>query len=154
MEIEKETLVDESMEKKEGATPPETPEKRKRGRPRTLRGSVTVKDVVKAVMQTGGHILDTIAVLGLSNGDFYSRFRYNPKVEKALLEARRMGFESVTDVLFTQAMKGDMKAISLYLKYNPIAKENHWVETQTLTFRNEKPLTDDEKKELAKQLFG
>ena len=132
----------------------ETPVKRKRGRPRTLAGTVKVADVVKAVVQTGGHVQDAIAVLGLSNGDFYKRFRYNPKVVKALQEARQIGFESVTDVLYSKALNGDMKAMSLYLKYNPIAKENHWVETQTLTIREDKPLTDEEKKELAKQLFG
>lgn len=129
-------------------------QKRKRGRPRTLRGTVTVSDVEKAVMETGGHIQDTIAVLGLSNGDFYKRFRYNKKVMDALEEARRIGFESVTDVLYKKALNGDLKAVSLYLKFCPIAKENHWVETQTLTIREEKPLSDDEKQNLAKELFG
>lgn len=132
----------------------ETPVKRKRGRPKTLPGTIKVADVVNAVMETGGHVQDTIKVLGMSNGDFYHRWRYNPKVIRALQQAREIGFESVTDVLYAQAVKGDLKACSLYLKYNPLAKQNGWVENQTLTIKEDKPLTDEEKEALKEELFG
>lgn len=132
----------------------ETPVKRKRGRPKTLTGTIKVADVVKAVMETGGHVQDAIKVLGMSNGDFYKRFRYQPKVVQALQQAREIGFESVTDVLYAQALNGDLKAISLYLKYNPLSKQNGWVENQTLTIKEEKPLSPEEKQQLAKELFG
>ena len=156
MEIKEEVKTAELHSAEGGSTPSAdvAPVKRKRGRPRTLPGTVNVADVVKAVMETGGHVQDTISVLGMSNGDFYKRFRHNPKVEKAFAEARRIGFESVTDVLYSLALKGDMKAMSLYLKYNPIAKENNWVEVQTVTLKQERPLTEEEKKALAKELFG
>jgi hypothetical protein len=127
---------------------------KKRGRPRALNGQVTQKDVINAINQTGGMIVESCNMAGISICDFYNKFRYNPKVEEALKQARRRGFEQVTDVLIQRALDGDMKAISLYLKYNPEAKAQNWVENQTLTLREEKPLTAEEKADLAKQLFG
>lgn len=132
---------------------PSTP-KRKRGRPRALNNHVTVKDVVDTINGTGGMILESVKLLGISVTEFYQKFRYNPKVEEALKMAHRIGFDEVTDVLIKRALEGDLKAISLYLKYNPLAKENQWVENQTLTLKEEKPLSNEEKQDLAKQLFG
>ncbi len=128
--------------------------KRKRGRPRALNNHITVKDVVNTINGTGGMILESVKLLGISITEFYQKFRYNPKVEEALKLAHRIGFDEVTDVLIKKALDGDLKAISLYLKYNPLAKENQWVENQTLTLKEEKPLSDEEKQDLSKQLFG
>lgn len=133
---------------------PSTPPKRKRGRPRALNNHVTVSDVIKALEATGGMIMDAVNMLGISVTEFYGKFRYNPKVEEALNLAHKIGFEKVTDVLVGRALDGDIKAISLYLKYNPLAKANNWVENQTLTLKEEKPLSNEEKQDLAKQLFG
>jgi hypothetical protein len=44
--------------------------------------------------------------------------------------------------------------MKLYLKYNPLARANNWTDSQILTIREDKPLTDEEKKNLAKELFG
>ena len=110
--------------------------------------------VMDAITKTGGRIEETCKLCSMSPTEFYKRFRYNPKVEEALKEARKIGFELVTDTLLDRAMKGDMAAMKLYLKYNPIAKENKWVDAQVLVLREDKPLTDEEKRDLAKNLFG
>lgn len=133
---------------------PGIPVKRKRGRPRLLNGEVTVKDVIDAINSTGGRIYESCAVCSMSVSEFYKRFRYNKKVEDALVKARQMGFELVTDTLLDKAMKGDMRAIQTYLRFNPIAKMNDWTDHQTLTIKEEKPLTDEEKQNLANKLFG
>lgn len=133
---------------------PGIPVKRKRGRPRSLNGAIKVKDVVEAVYKTGGRIEDTCKIIGLTLPNFYKKFRHNEKVEEALNEARNIGFELVTDVLLDQALKGDSQAMKLYLKYNPVARANNWTDSQILTIREDKPLTDEEKKNLAKELFG
>ena len=148
MEIEK-------VETEKGAEEaPVVPVKRKPGRPRLLNNAVTVKMVMDAITKTGGRIEETCKLCSMSPTEFYKRFRYNPKVEEALKEARKIGFELVTDTLLDRAMKGDMAAMKLYLKYNPIAKENKWVDAQVLVLREDKPLTDEEKRDLAKNLFG
>lgn len=133
---------------------PAMPVKRKRGRPRSLNDAIKVKDVIEAVYKTGGRIEDTCKIIGLTLPNFYKRFRHNPKVEAALNEARNIGFELVTDVLLDQALKGDSQAMKLYLKYNPVARANNWTDQQTLTIKEDKPLTDEEKQNLAKELFG
>jgi len=127
---------------------------KKRGRPRCLNNSVTVKMVMDAITKTGGRMEEACKIVGISITEFYKRFRYNPKVEDTLKEARKMGFELVTDTLLDKAMKGDMAATKLYLKYNPIAKENRWVDSQVLLLKEDKPLTEEEKQTLAKHLFG
>ena len=128
--------------------------KKKPGRPRLLNNEVTVKTVIDAINSTGGRIYEACDVCGTSVSEFYKRFRHNPKVEEALVKARQMGFELVTDTLLDKAMKGDMQATKLYLKYSPVAKLNEWTDNQTLTIKEEKPLTDEQKQELAKELFG
>ena len=133
---------------------PALPVKRKVGRPRLLNNEVTVKKVIEAINATGGRIYETCEQCNMSVAEFYRRFRYNPKVEEALIKARQMGFELVTDTLLDKAMKGDMRAIQTYLRYNPIAKQNEWVDHQTLTLKEDKPLSDEEKRDLAKRLFG
>ena len=133
---------------------PVTPVKRKRGRPRLLNNEVSVKDVIDAINATGGRIYETCDQCKMSVAEFYRRFRYNPKVEAALIKSRQVGFELVTDTLLDKAMKGDMRAIQTYLRYNPIAKMNEWTDHQTLTIKEDKPLTDEEKQDLAKRLFG
>lgn len=133
---------------------PALPVKRKPGRPRLLNNEVTVKKVIEAINATGGRIYETCDQCNMSVAEFYRRFRYNPKVEEALKEARKIGFELVTDTLLDKAMKGDTKCIALYLRYNPIARENNWTDNQTLTLKEEKPLSDEEKQDLAKKLFG
>lgn len=145
----KEEVIDKGAEEA-----PVTPVKRKRGRPRLLNNEVSVKDVVNAINSTGGRIYETCNVCGISVSDFYKRFRYNKKIEEALIKSRQVGFELVTDTLLDKAMNGDMRAIQTYLRYNPIAKMNEWTDHQTLTIKEDKPLTDEEKQDLAKKLFG
>ena len=127
---------------------------KKRGRPRLLNNEVGVKDVVEAIYSTGGRIYEACEQCKMSVSEFYRRWRYNKKVEEALIKARQIGFEIVTDTLLSKALNGDIKAIQTYLRYNPIAKQNDWCDHQTLTLKEEKPLTDDEKQDLAKKLFG
>lgn len=148
-EIKKEEGIDKGAEEA-----PAMPIKRKRGRPRLLNNEVSVKDVIDAINSTGGRIYETCNVCGISVSEFYKRFRYNKKIEEALVKARQMGFELVTDTLLDKAMKGEIRAIQTYLRYNPIAKMNEWTDQQTLTIKEDKPLTDEEKQNLAKQLFG
>lgn len=112
------------------------------------------KQFIKALEASGGNIDDACNLCGLSKGTFYRYYRYTPEIEKALSEQRKIGFESVTEVLYKLCLKGDTKAIALYLKYNPVAKANSWVESQTLVVKDEKPLTDEEKEALKKELFG
>lgn len=148
-EINKDMKIDKGAEEA-----PAMPVKRKRGRPRLLNNEVNVKTVIDAINSTGGRIYETCDQCNMSVAEFYRRFRYNPKVEEALVKARQMGFELVTDTLLDKAMNGDMRAIQTYLRYNPIAKQNEWVDHQTLTLKEEKPLSDEEKQDLAKRLFG
>ena len=144
----------------EAAEAPEAPEKPKRPyhprtkRPRRLRSTLTLADVLEALKQTGGKITDAVKVLDIDLQSFYQVWRYNPDVVKAIEESRQIGFEKVTQVLMDLCMQGDTKAISLYLKYNPVAKRNDWLDTQTISLKQDKPLTPDEKQELVKQLFG
>ena len=112
------------------------------------------KQVIEALEATGGNVGDAVNLLGVSKANFYRHYRYNPEIEKALADYSKIGFEAVTEVLFSLCMKGDTKAISLYLKYNPVAKANNWVESQTLVVKEEKPLSDEEKEALKKELFG
>lgn len=149
--------IDKDIERgidKGGEEPPALPPKKKRGRPRLLNNEVSVKDVIDAINSTGGRIYESCNLCGMSIAEFYKRFRYNPKVEAALVQARQVGFELVTDTLLDKAMNGDIRAIQTYLKYNPIAKQNEWTDHQTLTIKEEKPLSDEEKQDLAKELFG
>lgn len=148
-EIKEEEGIDKGAEEA-----PVAPVKRKRGRPRLLNNEVSVKDVIDAINSTGGRIYETCNVCGISVSEFYKRFRYNKKIEEALVKARQMGFELVTDTLLDKAMKGEIRAIQTYLRYNPIAKINEWTDQQTLTIKEDKPLTDEEKQNLAKELFG
>ena len=128
---------------------------KKRGRPKgSLKSTLTLKQVLKAIKETGGVVSDTIKLLNIDNSSFYEKWRYMPEVEKALNQARQMGFEAVTEVLYKQCLDGDKGAITLYLRYNPLAKYNQWVEGQTITLKAEKPLSDEEKKDLVKELFG
>lgn len=148
-EIKEEEGIDKGAEEA-----PALPPKKKRGRPRLLNNEVSVKDVINAINSTGGRIYETCNLCKMSIAEFYKRFRYNPKVEAALVKARQVGFELVTDTLLDKAMNGDMRAIQTYLRYNPIAKMNEWTDHQTLTIKEDKPLTDEEKQDLAKKLFG
>lgn len=127
---------------------------KRRGRPQKLASTVTLKMVCETLKETGGLILETMRKLDLSPRSFYNKWRYHPKVVKVLEESRRAGFDMVTDTLIKQALDGDVKAIGLYLKYNPIAKEANWVENQTLVLKGDKQLTPEEKKDLIGQLFG
>jgi hypothetical protein len=145
----KEEVIDKGAEEA-----PVTPVKRKRGRPRLLNNEVNVKTVIDAINSTGGRIYETCKLCSMSVSEFYKRFRYNKKIEEALIKSRQVGFELVTDTLLDKAMNGDMRAIQTYLRYNPIAKMNEWTDHQTLTIKEDKPLTDEEKQDLAKKLFG
>lgn len=152
--MDKESKEEEEGIDKGAEEAPAMPIKRKRGRPRLLNNEVSVKDVIDAINSTGGRIYETCNVCGISVSEFYKRFRYNKKIEEALVKARQMGFELVTDTLLDKAMKGEIRAIQTYLRYNPIAKINEWTDQQTLTIKEDKPLTDEEKQNLAKELFG
>lgn len=115
---------------------------------------ITKKQVIDTLKETAGCIIDTLKILDMSRSHFYKKFRYDPDVEKVLKESQLMGFEQVTETLFKQCLEGNMKAMSLYLKYNPLSKAEGWVENQTLTLKEEKPLTSDEKNKLVQDLFG
>ena len=146
------------MDNPENTNPtPETqaPVKKKRGRPfgSSMR-KITLKQVIDAVNEAGGVVTDTIALLHMDTYTFYKNWRYVPEVEKALNQAREMGFEKVTDILYKQCLDGDKSAIQLYLRYCPLSKLNQWVDGQTITLKAEKPLTDEEKQNLVKELFG
>lgn len=154
MEMKDELTKMETEIAKGAEEAPVTPPKRKPGRPRLLNNGVTVKMVLEAIVKTGGRIEETCKLCSMSLTEFYKRFRYNPKVEETLKKARQIGFELVTDTLLDRAMKGDMAATKLYLKYNPIAKENKWIDSQVLVLQENKPLTPEEKRDLAKNLFG
>lgn len=143
--------VDAGAEETPGVT---VAKKKKPGRPRLLNNQLTVKDVIDAINSTGGRIYEACDVCGMSTPEFYKRFRHNPKVEAALVKARQMGFELVTDTLLDKAINGDMRAIQTYLRFNPLARENNWTDNQTLTIKEDKPLTDEEKTALEKELFG
>lgn len=127
---------------------------KKRGRPRLLNNSVTTKDVIEAIKKTGGRIAEACNLLGISVPQFYLKFRHDPKVEKTITDARKQGFEAVTDVVFSKALEGDMRAIQIYLRYNPLAKEAGWVEKSEMFIKQDKPMTECEKESLVKELFG
>lgn len=146
-----EVKVDETA----AETPAETPVKRGRGRPKGSIGRKTkVANVVQAVWECGGHVYDVIKKLHTSPSHFYTKWRHEPEVEKAFMEAWKLGFERVTNILYDKCMEGDMKAMALYLKFNPVAKVCGWTDNQTITLKTEKPLTDEEKDALKKELFG
>ena len=126
----------------------EKPEK-----PKNLRKKVTLKMVLEAIDRAGGRVADTIKILDINPKTFYEKFRYLPEVEEALKQYRQLGFDAVTETLFEQARSGNLKACSLYLKYSPFAKLNNWTDNQTVTIKEEKPLTDAEKEQLKKELF-
>lgn len=115
---------------------------------------ITLKKVLEAIERAGGSCTDTAIQLGVSVQYFYKRWRYVPEVNQAFEEWYDIGFTQVTDTLYEQAVKGNIKAIQTYLRYNPVAKKKGWVDHQVLTFREEKPLSDDEKNELKARLFG
>lgn len=128
---------------------------KKIGRPKGALGKhITLRQVVAAIHESGGVVMDTIKLLGLDVQTFYSKWRYHPVVEKEFGKAREMGFEAVTDVLYKKCLEGDKGAIQIYLKFNPLCKLKQWTEQSTLTIKAEKPLSDDEKKDLVKELFG
>lgn len=138
------------MNEKDTNTPEENTPKRKK----SLHRHTTLNQVLNAIAETGGIVTDTCRLLGVYPPDFYKKWRYLPEVEQAFIEAKSIGFEEVTDVLFKKALEGDNKAIKMYLQYCPLAKQNNWVENQTFTIKDDKPLTPEEKKELTKELFG
>lgn len=114
----------------------------------------TKAQVKAALVETGGMIKETFDRLGMSPHTFYSKYRYDPEIEALITALRQQGFEAVTDVLFEQAKAGNLKAIRIYLQFNPLAKQNNWVEKSEVVVRDEKPLTDEEREELKKELFG
>lgn len=115
---------------------------------------LTKKQVLEALEQTNGVINDAIRLLGIGKTQFYRKYRYDKEIEERLKELHVSGFEEVTDILYKLCLNGDTKAISLYLKYNPEAKKHLWIENQTLTIKEEKPLTPEEKDKLIDELFG
>lgn len=115
---------------------------------------ITLKKVLEAVEKAGGSCTDTAMFLGVSVQYFYKKWRYVPEVNQAFEDYYEIGFNQVTETLYEQACKGNIKAITTYLRYNPIAKKKGWLDHQVLTFREEKPLTDEEKNELKARLFG
>ena len=124
------------------------------GKPKNLRKKLTLKQVIEAIDRAGGRVADTIKLLGINPKTFYEKYRYLPEVEEALKQYRQLGFDEVTQTIFEQAKGGNLKACSLYLKYCPVAKSNGWTDDQTLTIREEKPLSEAEKEQLKKDLFG
>ncbi len=119
-----------------------------------LKKRLTLKIVLDAIERTGGKVAETIRVLGINPLTFYRNWRYLPEVEEALQQFRQMGFEEVTDTIFEQAKNGNLKAAHIYLRYSPTAKKNDWTDNQTLTIKEDKPLSDAEKEQLKKDLFG
>lgn len=136
-------------------SPQQPPVKKKPGRPvGTSLRKITLNQVLDAIHEAGGVVTDAMALLHIDNYTFYKKWRYLPEVDKAILQAREMGFEQVTDILYKQCLDGDKGAIQLYLKYCPLSKMNQWVEGQVITLKGEKALTDEEKQNLVKELFG
>lgn len=119
-----------------------------------LRKKITLKMVLEAIERTGGKVAESIRLLGINPLTFYRNWRYLPEVEEALQKYRQFGFDEVTETILEQAKNGNLKAAHLYLRYSPTAKQNHWTDDQTLTIREEKPLSDAEKEQLKKDLFG
>ena len=119
-----------------------------------LKKRLTLKIVLEAIERTGGRVAETIRVLGINPLTFYRNWRYLPEVEEALQQFRQMGFEEVTDTIFEQAKNGNLKAAHIYLRYSPTAKQNDWTDNQTLTIKEEKPLSDEEKEKLKQELFS
>ena len=138
------------MEEKDTNTPEEKTPKRKK----SLHRHTSLNQVLSAIAETGGIVTDTCRLLGVYPPDFYKKWRYLPEVEQAFIEAKSIGFEEVTDVLFKKALEGDNKAIKMYLQYCPLAKQNNWVDSQTLVLKEEKPLSEEEKEKLKQELFN
>lgn len=114
----------------------------------------TLAQILKAIDDTGGLVREACLVMNMPVMTFYRKWRHKPEVAQALQEARNAGFEAVTDVLYTKCLDGDTKAISLYLQYNPLAKEKNWRKEESLTIKEEKPLSEAEKKDLVQSIFG
>ena len=140
----------EKTEHRPPVKPPMKPRKRTRGPAR----HITVQQVLEAVKQAGGGIQDTARLLSMHLQDFYEKWRYQPEVDAAIKLAKRIGFERVTETVYEQALNGDRASQSLYLKYCPIGKQEGWTDTQTITLKAEKPLTEDERAALKGELFG
>ena len=123
-------------------------------RARGLQKNLTLDDIKAMLEKTQGNISEACKLLHIAKNHFYEDWRYNPEVVKLLTKLHTAGFEEVVEILYEKCLEGDINAIRTYLRYNPIAKQNNWVETQTITLKNEKPLTDSEKESLKKELFG
>lgn len=120
---------------------------------RSINKNFTKEQVCDALSETGGVINDAIRLLGISRGEFFRTYRYDPEIEAYIKQLHKQGFEEVTDVLYKQCLSGNIKAINTYLKYNPEAKAANWTEEKNINITELKPLTDEEKSKLVKELF-
>lgn len=121
---------------------------------RGISKKTTKKELMEALEKSGGIIADALKLCGMSNTMFFRKYRYDPEVDELLKNLHVLGADVVSQILYQKCLEGNIKAIGLYLKYNPEFKNRGWTDTQTLVLKDDKPLTPEEKKELTKELFG
>lgn len=129
-------------------------EELKKKRTRGPNKHISTKKVIEALETTGGDVTAACKLIGLSKYAFYRDYYTKPEIVEARRNFSTVGFFEVTDVLYRKCLEGDTRAIAIYLKYNPMAKEFNWLDSQTLVLKEEKPLSEEEKEKLKQELFN
>jgi hypothetical protein len=132
----------------------ETPKKRMKNHRRGPLRHLTKEIVIDALEQAGGIINHALKIGNIGRGEFYRKYRNDPEIDATIKRLHREGFDQIQDTLFTLAAGGNIKAIALYIKYNPVAKDEGWRADETVILKDDKPLTDEEKDALKKEIFG
>lgn len=114
----------------------------------------TKKQVMDALVEAGGIMNDACKILGMSHSEFWRKWRHEPDVDALIRDLHRIGVARITDLVYQQALSGDIKSQHLYLRFCPEVKEQGWVEEQKITLKSDKPLTEEEKESLRNDLFG
>lgn len=115
---------------------------------------VSKEEFLDAIDKCGGVLKDICRVLNISRSQYYFKWRTDPDIEEALKKNRTIGAIEITDLVYLEALSGNIDAQKIYLKFNPYVKSIGWKDESTVILHEEKPITEEEKAKLREDMFG